>query len=180
VIHIKAFVHPNSFIDDTVTIGRFSKIWQFATVIQGTRIGDSCNIGACATLTGPEIGNGVKISSGVVIGPGFKIADHVFIGPNVVLCNDLWPYADAEGFDVERLRTPGNYCVRIERGAGIGANSVILPGVTIGAGAIVAAGQRVTRNVPAGALYVDGELRQIPADWKQRRMRFTEEERIPA
>ena len=104
MIEIGAFVHPRALVDESVQIGPRTKVWQFATVIQGTEIGEGCTIGACATLSGPRIGDRCKISSGVVMGPGFWIGDDVFLGPNVVLANDMWPEVSTEGYDDTMLR----------------------------------------------------------------------------
>lgn len=167
------FIHRLAHVENS-TIGARTKVWQFASVIQGTVIGDDCVIGAGATLSGPVIGSRTKISSGVVIGPGFKIGDDCFLGPNVVLCNDMWPEADTTGFDADLLRA-GHYCVIVEDGAAIGANAVVLPGVVIGKGAVVAAGAVVTRDVPAGMLWrSNGYIAPTPPDRRSRRMRFAE------
>ncbi|TPM59149.1 N-acetyltransferase [Mesorhizobium sp. B2-2-4] len=175
MIHHRATIHPKAHVDpDAVQIGAGSKVWQFATVIMGTVLGEDCSVGACAVLTGPIFGDRCKISSGVVMGPGFQIGNDVFVGPNVVLANDCWPSVDVGGYDDAKLRDGNHFAVRIENGAMIGANAVILPGVTIGAGAVVAACSRVTRNVPPGGVWraENGYIAQVPADWRQKRMRL--------
>jgi acetyltransferase-like isoleucine patch superfamily enzyme len=71
------------------------------------------------------------------------IEDDVFVGPNVSFTNDKYPRVKGEW---KLLRT------RVKKGASIGANSVILPGVTIGEDAMVGAGSVVTRDVPSNAV----------------------------
>ena len=168
-----AVIDPRAEVKDA-SIGAGTRIYQFSTVVMGTIIGRDCTIGACVTLTGPVIGNRCKVSSGVVMGPGFLIGDDVFIGPNVVLANDLWPATDTGGYDDDMLRARSAFCVVVEDGAAIGANAVILPGVRIGAGAVVAACSRVTRDVPPNGVWnaENGYIAQKPADWRQRRMRY--------
>jgi acetyltransferase-like isoleucine patch superfamily enzyme len=59
------------------------------------------------------------------------------------------------GLRVARSRHPGAYYyapIFVEDGAFLGAHSIILPGVTIGAGAVVGAGSVVARDVPAGTV----------------------------
>lgn len=165
-------IHPLALVDETAVIGAGTKVWQFATVALGTRLGRDCSVGAGAVLTGPHFGDRCKISSGVVMGPGFRFGDDVFVGPNVVLANDVWPSASTEGYDETALRC-GRLSVVVGSGVIIGANAVILPGVTVGDGATVAAGAVVSRDVPSGMVWRrDGELTERPADWREKRMRW--------
>lgn len=85
------------------------------------------------------------------------IGDNVFIGPNVSL------YTVVHAFLPEQ-RNEGIMCSRpitIEDNVWIGGSVVILPGVTIGAGAIVGAGSVVTRDVPAGMLAAGNPCRVL-------------------
>jgi UDP-2-acetamido-3-amino-2,3-dideoxy-glucuronate N-acetyltransferase len=102
-------------------IGKNSKIDAFVYIEEGVTIGDSC-----------------KIRPFVFIPSGVTIEDNVFIGPNVTFTNDKHP------------RAQGNWTLTpiiVKKGASIGANSVILPGITIGEEALVGAGSVVTKNV---------------------------------
>lgn len=169
------FIHPQAIVDMESIVGNGSKVWQFTSILRGTVIGEDCNVGACVTLTGARFGDRCKISSGVVMGPGFEIGDDVFIGPNVVLANDMWPFAETTGYDDVSLRH-GRLCVRIESFACIGANAVILPGVTIGARAVVAAGAVVERNVPPDMCWRrNGYIGPVPVDWRGKRMRWIDQ-----
>lgn len=156
-----AYVHPKAHVDGA-TIGPRTRVWQFASVIRGARLGEDCNVASAATLDGCHFGDRVIVCQGVAAGPGFLIGNDVFIGPNVTLCNDAWPRVDKAGFDAQRLRA-GAWTIVVGDGASIGANAVILPGVTIGAGAMVAAGAVVDRPVPDRHLWRrDG--RCVPID----------------
>lgn len=169
-------IHPQATVSDDCIIGAGTRIWQNATVIMGTVLGANCNVGACAVLSGPVFGDRCKISSGVVMGPGFKVGNDVFLGPNVVLANDVWPDADADGYDDKALRS-GKYAVIVEDGAIIGANAVVLSGVRIGRGSVVAAGAVCTRDVPDGMVWKrNGYISQRPDDWRQQRMRWVDVE----
>lgn len=165
-------IHPLAHVHDAI-IGGGTRIWQFASVTGGTVLGNDCSVSPFAMLHGPRFGDRCVISGGVMMGPGFEIGDDCFIGPNVTLCNDMWPSADKEGFDLGALRSGEFVTVRIGNGATIGAHAVILPGVTIGAGAVVAAGAVCGKDVPAGCLFKRcGEIVKISAEWtKRRRMR---------
>jgi acetyltransferase-like isoleucine patch superfamily enzyme len=105
------------------------------------KIGRNCKIDAFVYIEeGVVIGDGCKIRPFVFIPTGVTIEDNVFIGPNVTFTNDKYPKVKGEW---KFLQT------RIKKGASIGANSVILPGVTIGEGALVGAGSVVTKDVPS-------------------------------
>jgi len=165
-----AFIHPQALVSNSF-IGARTKVWQFASVIRGTHLGEDCVVASGATLDGPWFGDRCIISPGVDIGPGFLIGDDIFLGPNVVLCNDAWPCYSKDGFDAELLREDF-VTVQIKNGASIGANAVVLPGVTIGKRAMVSAGAVVKTSVPDNHLFMrDGTLLKIKTEWRQRRMR---------
>ena len=152
MIDSTAFVHPNACVEGA-KVGSETKIWQFATVIRGTILGDRCSVGAGACLDGAHFGNDCVISPGVDMGPGFRIGNSVFIGPHVVLCNDMWPRAHKKGFDYKALRDGSIICVVIEDGASLGVRATVLPGITIGKNAMIASHAVVKTNVPDNSLY---------------------------
>ena len=116
------------------------------------RIGRNCKIEAYVYIEGGVvIGDNCKIKPFVFIPTGVMMEDDVFIGPNVTFTNDKYPRARG---DWKLLQT------RVKRGASIGANCVILPGVTIGEKALVGAGSVITSHVPDNAV-VAGNPAQI-------------------
>lgn len=118
-----------------------------------TRIGDRVAIGTNTICEGNcRFGSDVSVQSMAFIPTNTWIGDRVFIGPHVVLTNDRYPPTGIGG-----LAGPV-----IEDGAAIGANTTVLPGVRIGAGALVAAGSVVTRDVPPGMLAVGNPARFCP------------------
>lgn len=132
-------VHPNA-ICDSKTIGPGTRIWAFAHILDQVEIGEDCNICDFVYIeNGAKLGNRVTVKSGVQIWEGVDIEDDVFIGPNVTFTNDKYPRS--RNIDFKLLRTT------IRKGASLGANSTILPGLTIGNNAVVGAGSVVTRDV---------------------------------
>lgn len=124
-------------------IGENTNIWQFVVVLGGAVIGDNCNICAnCFIENDVVVGNHVTVKCGVQLWDGITIEDDVFIGPNATFCNDKYPRSGNKEFLL--LRTT------VKKGASIGANATILPGVTIGEKAMIAAGAIVTKDVPDG------------------------------
>lgn len=139
-----------NFIDPTAVIGAETSVWHFSVVLAGVTIGHHCNIGSRVEIgRGSTIGNYVRISSGVFLPSNSVIEDEVFIAPNVTFTDDRHPRAG----NTQTYKAEPPY---LERGCSVGAGSVILPGVRIGAGAMVGAGSVVTRDVPAHA-HVRGE-----------------------
>jgi maltose O-acetyltransferase len=98
-----------------------------------------------------SIGTGSYVNAGCWFeGSGrIEIADNCLIGPEVLVLTSTHPL-DAGG---AIGRAPEARPVRIGDGSWIGARAMILPGVTIGAGAIIAAGAVVTEDCDAGAAY---------------------------
>lgn len=129
----------------SVKIGVGTQIWQFCVVFSGAQIGSNCNICAQVLIENDVIiGNNVTVKSGVQLWDGLRVEDNVFIGPNATFTNDLHPRSKIY---------PAQFLVTtIKVGASIGANSTILPGLTIGENAMVGAGSVVTKDVPAGAV----------------------------
>jgi acetyltransferase-like isoleucine patch superfamily enzyme len=135
-------------------IGEGTRIWAYAHILPGARIGVDCNICDHTFIENDVvIGDRVTIKSGVHIWDGARIEDDVFIGPNVAFTNDRYP---------KSKQYPKTFLnIVIQKGASIGANATLLPGITIGENAMVGAGAVVTRNVPANALVVGNPARIV-------------------
>lgn len=149
------FAHPQALVESE-QIGSGTRIWAFAHVLPGARIGDNCNICDHAFIeTGAVLGNNVTVKNGVAIWWGVTVEDNVFLGPNCVLTNDAEPRAHIKksGLSLE--------ATLIRAGATVGANATILCGATIGRCAFIGAGAVVLRIVPDFALVVGNPARQV-------------------
>lgn len=99
------------------------------------------------------VGDRVTIKCGVQLWDGVRLEDDVFVGPNATFTNDIFPRSK---------QYPQAFAhTEVRRGASIGANATILPGVTIGSRAMVGAGAVVTRNVPPNAVVVGNPAAKI-------------------
>ncbi|MDR1952217.1 MAG: N-acetyltransferase [Elusimicrobiota bacterium] len=128
-------------------IGEGTKIWQFCIILPGAKIGKNCNICANVFIENDVIvGDNVTIKCGVQIWDGIEIEDDVFIGPNVTFCNDKYPKSGNKNFKLEKIL--------IKKGASVGGNATILPGITIGENALIGAGSVVTKDVEDGAVVI--------------------------
>ncbi len=146
VIATAYFAHPEALVESG-EIGARTRIWAFAHVLRGARVGADCNICDHTLIEGgATVGDRVTIKSGVQLWEGVTLEDDVFVGPNATFTNDPFPRSRKRPAEFTRTR--------VRRGASVGANATILPGVVIGPMAMIGAGAVVTRDVPARAIVV--------------------------
>ena len=146
------FIHPQACCE-TDQIGEGSRVWAFAYVLDGAKIGRDANICSHVFIEDEVVvGDRVTVKSGVQLWNGVSVGDDVFIGPNATFTNDMFPRSKLHP---ELLPTV------VEQGATVGANATILPGTTIGSGAMVGAGAVVTRSVPPNMLALGNPARVI-------------------
>jgi len=139
-----ALIRSGSIIYSNVKIGKRLRTGHHVLVRENSEIGDNVLIGTNSVLDGNcKVGNNVSVQTDAYITAYTTIEDDVFIGPRAVTTNDKYMYYGA------KLIGP-----TIKKGARIGANATILPGVVIGEKAVVGSGAVVTKDVPAGATVV--------------------------
>jgi len=128
-----------------VTAGARLHLGHNALIRELTEIGDDASIGTATVVEHRvKIGNGVRLHSQVFVPEYSILEDLCWLGPNVVVTNARLPRSARAKEELAG--------VSIRRRAMIGANATLLPGITIGAGALVGAGSVVTRDVPALAV----------------------------
>lgn len=148
------FVHPSSFVDENVKIGKGTKIWHFCHILKNTEIGENCVFGQnCMVGPNVKIGNKVKVQNNVSIYEGVEIEDEVFCGPSMVFTNVINPRAFIER-KAEFKKT------LVKKGATIGANATIVCGVIIGRYSLIGAGAVVVTDVPDYALFLGVPAKQ--------------------
>jgi acetyltransferase-like isoleucine patch superfamily enzyme/dTDP-4-dehydrorhamnose 3,5-epimerase-like enzyme len=139
------FIHEKAIVEPGARIGAGTRVWAFAHILPGAQIGEDCNICDGVFIENDVlIGNRVTINCGVQVWYGITLEDDVFVGPNATFTNDQFPRSKQHPEKI--LKT------LVSRGASVGANATILPGVVIGPHAMVGAGAVVTRDVPAYAI----------------------------
>jgi acetyltransferase-like isoleucine patch superfamily enzyme len=147
------FVHPAGLCESQ-HVGEDTRIWAFAHVLPGARIGRNCNICDGVFIENDvRVGDDVTVKSGVQLWDGVRIGNRVFIGPNATFTND--PFPRSKHYP-EKFAT-----TTIEDGASIGANATILPGITVGFEAMIGAGAVVVHDVPARAIVVGNPGRVV-------------------
>lgn len=150
---MSVFKHPQS-ICESKHVGARTRIWAFAHVLPGARIGADCNICDHTFIENDVVvGDRVTVKCGVQLWDGLRIEDDVFIGPNATFSNDRFPRSK---------RPPKTFLTTtVKEGASIGANATILPGITIGRGAMVGAGAVVVASVPPYAVVAGNPARIV-------------------
>lgn len=156
MLYYKGFkAHHTASVDRPHNIGEGTTIWHYSHVMAGAKIGNCCNIGQNVFVAGGAvIGNNVKIQNNVSVYEGVTIEDDVFLGPSCVLTNITNPRSEIN-------RKSEYKKTLIKKGATVGANATILPGVTIGRYAFIAAGAVVTHNVDDFTLVVGVPTRRV-------------------
>jgi acetyltransferase-like isoleucine patch superfamily enzyme len=157
-----AFVHATALVEEGAAIGPESRVWHHAQVRRDARVGARCILGKGAFVDfGVTLGDDCKVQNYACIYHGVSLGRGVFVGPHAVFTNDRRPRATDPAF---RPLRDGDWEVGetvVGDGAAIGANATILPGVRIGAWAMIGAGAVVTRDVEPYALVAGTPARRL-------------------
>lgn len=159
------FVHATA-IAESDRIGTGTRIWAFAHVMKGAVVGESCNIGEhCFVEGGAVVGSGCTIKNGNMLWEGVTLEDGVFVGPHVFFTNDRYPRSPRLPSAKPRYAEKATWLLptKVKEGASLGAGAVLLPGITIGEYAMVAAGSVVTKDVQPYSLVRGNPAR--PSGW---------------
>jgi acetyltransferase-like isoleucine patch superfamily enzyme len=147
------FIHPSSDVQSK-QIGEGTRVWQYVVILPGAVIGRDGNICShCFIENKVVVGDRVTVKCGVQLWDGVTLEDDVFVGPNATFTNDRVPRS--------RNASATLLPTLVKKGASIGANATILPGLTIGEGAMVGAGSVVTKDVPPRTLVVGNPARVV-------------------
>ncbi|QFZ16166.1 acyltransferase [Saccharothrix syringae] len=148
------FVHPKGLCESE-TVGEGTRVWAFAHVLPGARVGRDCNICDGAFVENEAVlGDNVTVKNNVLVYNGVTCEDNVFLGPNAVFTNDMRPRAH------QKLGADQLLPTLVREGATLGAGVVVVCGTTIGHDAFVGAGSVVTADVPAHAFAVGNPARR--------------------
>ena len=155
-------IHPTADVSPEAVIGPGTSIWNQAQVRERARIGAGCIIGKNVYVDYEVVvGDNVKIQNNVSLYHGVTVEDGVFIGPHVCFTNDRLPRAINPDGSLKGEADWEVSPIRVGRGSALGANSTVLPGVSVGRWALVGAGSVVTRDVPDYALVRGNPARRV-------------------
>ena len=151
ILRAYGIIYSRARLGQRVQTGHHYLVREDSTVGDGTLIGTGVTIDERCT-----IGKGVSIQTGVYIPTGSIVEDQVFLGPRAVLTNDKYMGR------TESWLEP----VTVKKGARLGANCVVLPGLIVGEDSVIGSGAVVTKNVPPHAVVAGNPGRiigQVPS-----------------
>ncbi len=146
------FIHPTA-TNDAAAIGPRTRIWAYVHLQKNSRVGADCQLcDFCALGFDVVVGDGVTIKEWAGLGQGTVVEDGVFIGPHAVTPNDSTPRSPRlKGLEQIQARYAhaDNWLTRTRlcRGASVGTGAIIVPGITVGAFAMIGIGSIVTKDV---------------------------------
>jgi UDP-2-acetamido-3-amino-2,3-dideoxy-glucuronate N-acetyltransferase len=150
-----ARIHATAEVSPKAQIGAGCRIWHYVQIREGAVLGENCIVGKDVYIDfDVKVGNNVKIQNGSYLYHGLTVADGVFIGPRVVFTNDTYPRAISPDGTLKGNDDWDVGPITIGYGASIGTGAIIIPNVSVGKFALVAAGAVVTRSVPDHGLVV--------------------------
>ena len=129
-----------------ITGWHYNNIYETAEIGDGTKIGSYVEVGEKV-----KIGKNCIISSYVFIPEGVEIGNNVFLGPHCCFANDKKPPSPKDLWSK----------TIVEDDVSIGMNATILPGITIGQGAIIGAGAVVVKDVEPNTTVVGNPAHKI-------------------
>lgn len=149
------FIHPSAVVDEGAKLGAFSSVWHFSHVESRAVVGENCNLGQNVYVgNNAVVGNACRLGNSVSIFSHVELGDFVFCAPFMVFTHISFPRAAVSRREIFRKTV-------VKTGATLGANSTIVPGVTIGLGVFLAAGSTLTKDCKDWALMLGSPARQI-------------------
>ncbi|MGF1910260.1 N-acetyltransferase [Vibrio kasasachensis] len=149
------FQHETAIIDAGAVIGKDCRVWHWAHICSGAKIGNGVSLGQNVFVGNKvTIGEHCKIQNNVSVYDNVHLEEGVFCGPSMVFTNVYNPRSLIERKDQYRDTL-------VKKGATLGANCTIVCGITIGEYAFIGAGTVVNKDVKPFALMVGVPAKQI-------------------
>ena len=160
VIGKNCVIRSGTTIYSAVRVGDDTALGHNVTLREGVIVGNRTKLGTNVVVDGKStIGSNVSVQTGVYVCTYSTVEDSVFLGPCCVFTNDK--YVCQREFE---LIGP-----TVKKGASIGANALLFPGVTVGEGAVVGSQAMVNRDVPPRCIYAGlpaKKIGDVPANWR--------------
>src|SRR5690606_9376635 len=138
-----ATVHATALIEDGVTLGPGTTVWDHVHIRRGARIGARCIVGEKTYIAGDvDVGDLCKLNAAVYLCAGVTLHRGVMIAAHTVFTNDVFPRATDPELRELRPSAPDQHTLSttVHEGATIGANCTIGPGLQLGAFCMIGMG----------------------------------------
>jgi acetyltransferase-like isoleucine patch superfamily enzyme len=155
-------IHPTALVEAGVQIGAGTRVWDGVHIRRGARIGSHCIVGEKTYLAyDVRVGDLCKLNAYVYVCAGVTIEDGVMVAAHTVFTNEVAPRATDPELRTLQTSAPtaATLTTHVRRGASIGANCTVGPGLELGAFCMVGMGSTVTHSVPPHALVLGNPAR---------------------
>ena len=148
-------IHPTATVDEGAIIGSFTAIWHYTHVESGAVVGENCNLGQNVYVgNNAVVGHGCRLGNSVSVFSHVELGDFVFCAPFMVFTHIAFPRAAVN-------RRESFEKTIVKAGVSLGANSTVVPGITIGTGTFLAAGSTLTKDSKDWSMMLGTPARQI-------------------
>jgi len=157
-------IHPTAIVEPGAEVGARTAVWDSVHIRSGAVIGSDCIVGEKTYVAyDVRVGDLVKINAHVYLCAGVTIEDGCMVAAGAVFTNEKSPRATDPDITALRPSDPTDRTLEtvVRRGATIGANATIGPGIELGEYCMVGMGAVATRSVPAHGLVVGNPARLV-------------------
>lgn len=149
------FIHPTAVVDEGARVGAYTSIWHFSHLEAGAVVGENNNLGQNIYIGNSAIvGNGCRLGNSVSVFSHVELEDFVFCAPFMVFTHIAFPRAAVSRRQIFQKTL-------VKTGVTLGANSTVVPGITVGTGSFLAAGAVLTKSAKDWSLMVGTPARQV-------------------
>ncbi len=157
-------IHPTALIEDGVTLGEGTSVWDSVHIRHGASLGAQCIVGEKTYIAyDVQIGDRVKINAMVYICAAVTIEDGVMISAGTIFTNDRFPRACTSDLRALRSSDPDEHTLPtlVREGTTVGAGATIGNDLELGRFSMVGMGSVVTRSVPDFHLVLGSPARSV-------------------
>jgi len=154
-VEVAVYIHPSAVVDEGAKIGAHSSVWHFSHLEGGAIVGENCNLGQNTYIGSRAIvGNACRLGNSVSVFSHVELEDFVFCAPFMVFTHIAFPRAAVNRREIFEKTL-------VKAGATLGANSTVVPGITVGTGTFLGAGAVLTKSAKDWSLMIGAPARQV-------------------